>query len=170
MSVKLRRMRRSDIPAVVAIIAAHDKDDGRTAATYFSAKGISKKAWTAKTGRHWVAVDSRAVVGMCGAGEDDEGGHRVWWLGWFYVAKGYRGNGVGNALFQRAVRHVRERRGRKLFIDTGSGKAYARARKFYLRQGAVEEGLLRDFYGKGDHMVLYGLPLRGKAIQTPSET
>ncbi len=162
MSVTITRMRRRHIEAALAIIRAHDKDDAKAAKTYFARKARSRKRWRATSARHYVALDDNMVVGVCGVDKDVEEGVDVWWLGWFYVDASSRGGGVGKALFDRSVRFARKHGARKLFVDTGSGKSYRRARDFYAGQGAVEEGRLRDFYGAGDHMVIYGLALSGK--------
>jgi GNAT superfamily N-acetyltransferase len=159
MEPKIRRMRRRDVAAVVAIIVAHDVDDGAVALREFKRRARSRQRWRDPNARYYVALLNGVVAGVSGVVADDEEGENVWWLGWFYVAEGTRGQGLGKALFDRAVARARKRGGRKMFVDTSSTEGYAAARRFYEAQGCTEEGRLLDYYAPGDHQVLYGFPL-----------
>ena len=157
--MKIRRMRRRDVAAVVAIIASHDVDDGRSAEREFQRRARSKKRWKSDDARYFVAEVDGVLDGVSGVVADDEEGEDIWWLGWFYVTPTAQGMGVGGSLFERALRWARKQDGRKLFVDTGSTDSYADARRFYESRGCAEEGRLLDYYGPGDHQVLYGLAL-----------
>ena len=153
-------MKRRDIDAVVAVISSHDTHDARAARADFERRAGTPPSWKAPDARFWVAEAGDRLLGVCGAVADDGEGEGVWWLGWFYLAPDARGAGLGLRLFQKACRHARKHGGRKLFIDTSSSDGYAKARRFYEAAGGVVEGCLRDFYAPGEHMVIYGLPLR----------
>jgi GNAT superfamily N-acetyltransferase len=55
-----------------------------------------------------------------------------------YVGAAYRGTGVAGALLDDAERRVRERGHRRVWLAVASGNV--RARRFYERQGWVDEG------------------------------
>jgi ribosomal protein S18 acetylase RimI-like enzyme len=80
---------------------------------------------------------------------------RTWYLYWIAVDKERHGKGVGTSLLSYVETEVRKLDGRVLFIETSSLDHYAPTRRFYLKHGYDETGLLRDYYSDGDHMVVY---------------
>lgn len=81
-----------------------------------------------------------------------EGVLNVWWLG---VSPEEQGTGVGTALLRAAESLALDNGARIVVIETSSKEPQARARGFYLRQGYAECGRVPDFYGDGDHKVIF---------------
>ncbi|MHC5057630.1 MAG: GNAT family N-acetyltransferase [Planctomycetota bacterium] len=149
--MNIRDMTGGDLEAVIAVVALTDEDDAGAAREYFEGRR-----------RDFVAVDtSDGIIGVGGVLEDGGEGDRVWWLSWWYVHPGHQGRGVGGALMERSLRWVRERKGRKVYVDVSSLAVYAEARRFYAAHGFVEEARLKDFYAEGEDMVLMARPTAG---------
>lgn len=82
-------------------------------------------------------------------------------LYWIATAAALKRRGIGAALMHRVERHLRERGGRLLIIETSGRPLYEPTRRFYLRHGCVEAARLRDFYAPGDDKVIFTKTLAG---------
>jgi GNAT superfamily N-acetyltransferase len=72
------------------------------------------------------------------------------------VRKDQQGRGVGGKLLRFVEDDIRaKRRGRVLFIETGSLPHYEMTRQFYCKNGYEQHALLKDFYAAGDSMVVF---------------
>jgi ribosomal protein S18 acetylase RimI-like enzyme len=98
--------------------------------------------------------DAGAIVGFAYYGEAPMT-ERTWQLWWIAVAKSQQGRGVGSRLLRHAEDDIRSRRGRLLFIETGSLPHYEPTRHFYRKFGYEQHALLGDFYADGDSMVVF---------------
>jgi ribosomal protein S18 acetylase RimI-like enzyme len=67
---------------------------------------------------------------------------------------------VGHALLSEVEREVRSRGGRLLLVETSSMAAYARARHLYETSGYRREAVVRNFYARGDDLMIYVKDLR----------
>ena len=76
-------------------------------------------------------------------------------LYWVAVDKSAQGQGLGRALLEKSEQLIRQRGGRRMYIETSSRHDYAPTRTFYLRCGYQEEAVLKDFYAPGDDKVIY---------------
>lgn len=81
-----------------------------------------------------------------------EGVWNVWWLG---VSTEAHGMGAGQSLLRAAESHAHAAGARIVVVETSSGDAQARARMFYAKEGYAECGGVPDFYGDGDHKVIF---------------
>jgi len=79
----------------------------------------------------------------------------TWYLYWIAVTKQVQARGVGGALLEHVEACVRQARGRLLLIETSSLPHYEPTRRFYLKHGYEQAGVLRDFYADGDDMVVF---------------
>jgi ribosomal protein S18 acetylase RimI-like enzyme len=80
---------------------------------------------------------------------------RTWYLYWIAVTKATQSRGIGGELLRHAEDDIRARGGRILFIETSSLPHYQPTRNFYLKHGYEVTGVLRDYYGDGDDMVVF---------------
>jgi len=76
----------------------------------------------------------------------------IYWIG---VAPGWQGRGVGRALTDFAERAISERGGRLIVVETSSRDTYLPTRRFYEALGYREAARIADFYGPGDHKVVF---------------
>ena len=79
-----------------------------------------------------------------------------WQLYWIAVRKDQQGRGVGSRLLRHVEEDIRaKRRGRVLFIETGSLPHYEWTRQFYRKNRYEQHALLKDFYAASDSMVVF---------------
>lgn len=64
------------------------------------------------------------------------------------------GSGVGHRLLGAVVDDVRRRGGRRLVVETESTPGYARARRFYEREGLEEIARIEEFYRPGADKII----------------
>jgi GNAT superfamily N-acetyltransferase len=76
-------------------------------------------------------------------------------LYWIATDPAAQGQGVAAALFRAVEAEVRAAGRWLIVIWTSSRAEYAPARRFYLRLGCVESACLRDFYQRGDDLIVY---------------
>lgn len=83
---------------------------------------------------------------------------RLWNLYFLAAVPGRHRAGAGGVLVGHIEADLR-RRGdgvaRILIVETSSGDGYEHARAFYGKHGFVEEARIREFYGPGDHKVVF---------------
>lgn len=80
-------------------------------------------------------------------------------LYWIAVDPSARRQGVGVALLKGIQDEVRRSGGRLIVIETSGQERYAPTRAFYLSAGCEREAVIRDFYGKGDDLILFTIHL-----------
>src|SRR5262249_31508998 len=84
---------------------------------------------------------------------------RCWDLYWIAIDPGAQGSGLGQALIRHMEADLRERRARKIFIETGGKTSYGATRAFYEKSGYTEIAPIRDFFAVGDDKVIFGKDL-----------
>lgn len=75
-------------------------------------------------------------------------------LYWIVVDPARQGRGLGRALMAAVERAVLRAGGRRLYVDTSAGPAYAPTRAFYRACGYEIAAELPDFYAPGDGKVI----------------
>ena len=84
----------------------------------------------------------------------------VWWLGWFYVLPSEQHKGIGQILFDQTLKFCKNRKDcRKIYVDVSSLPEYITAKRFYIKNGFIIEGILKDFYDRGEDQFVMGLTL-----------
>nr|CAA9313522.1 MAG: hypothetical protein AVDCRST_MAG46-322 [uncultured Nocardioidaceae bacterium] len=83
---------------------------------------------------------------------------RCWNLYFLVVDKEYHGAGIGSRIVNEVEQRLRDLgpdKARILLIETSSTDQYANARVFYVARGYAEEATVRDYYGPGEHKVIF---------------
>ena len=84
--------------------------------------------------------------------------NRMWNLYFIAVSPSRQGQGIGGALLdhvERELLHAGPDVAQVLIVETSSTEQFALTREFYPKQGYVEEGRIRRFYGPDDDKVVY---------------
>ncbi|MFO1351697.1 MAG: GNAT family N-acetyltransferase [Gammaproteobacteria bacterium] len=76
-------------------------------------------------------------------------------LFWIAVDPRFQGQGVGRILLEQSEALIRDRGGRRVYIETSGRELYASTRGFYLKCGYEEAAFLEDFYAPGDGKLIY---------------
>jgi ribosomal protein S18 acetylase RimI-like enzyme len=88
---------------------------------------------------------------------------RTWYLYWIAVSKQIQARGVGREMMHHAEEAIRKANGRILLLETSSLPSYDLTRKFYLKQGYHQAGVLKDYYKDGDDMVVFSKRITPKS-------
>jgi ribosomal protein S18 acetylase RimI-like enzyme len=80
---------------------------------------------------------------------------RTWYLWWIVVSKQVQAKGLGSQLLKLAEDGARAEKGRLLMVETSGLPTYELTRKFYLKHGYEQAGVLKDYYADGHDMVIY---------------
>lgn len=77
-------------------------------------------------------------------------------LYWIAVNPEVQSKGIGSSLIKYIENHIKEGQGRLILIETSGKPSYEKERKFYEKNMYSEIVNIRDFYDKGDSLVIYG--------------
>jgi ribosomal protein S18 acetylase RimI-like enzyme len=143
-----------DIPSALNIIRAYDEDDAEEAQESYG-NGIADQ---------YCFCENQAVIGVVGAKPipDTDGSFG---LSWTYLHPDHRRSGKGSRMLQWILEIMRERDGRKAFVqasdysDPVAGDIYRDARDAYTQVGFVQELRQPDYYAPGESLLVYGLRL-----------
>ena len=83
---------------------------------------------------------------------------RIWNLYFLAVHPGRHREGIGTLLtfyVETSLRNAGSQVARVLIVETSSTDEYQSARSFYEREGFDREARVREFYGPGDHKIVY---------------
>lgn len=83
---------------------------------------------------------------------------RLWNLYFIAVHPSEQGSGAGSALLAHVESWLRDKGeevARVLLVETSSTDQYEDTRAFYARRGFDQEATIREFYGPGDHKVVF---------------
>ncbi|MCB1186597.1 GNAT family N-acetyltransferase [bacterium] len=147
-------MEPADTTRVLEIIHSHEPYDADCAKRYYS-EYFERYGGGMPGHLNYVAVDTSGLVqGVCGYSPDKYETEGVLWLTWFYVSKEAQGSLVGFRLYERVLADVKTLNCRKLCLDTCNTEQYHRALKFYTKCGFSISGIIENYYGHGEHMML----------------
>jgi D-alanine-D-alanine ligase-like ATP-grasp enzyme/ribosomal protein S18 acetylase RimI-like enzyme len=76
-------------------------------------------------------------------------------LYWIVVDAAGQGRGLGRELLTRSEARMRQRGGRRCYVETSGRRDYAPTRAFYERSGYGVEARLADFYAPGDDKLIF---------------
>jgi len=79
----------------------------------------------------------------------------TWYLWWIAVDKVSQGQGVGRKLMNHMEKHITNREGRQILIETSSAPWYKETRQFYIKNNYERVALLENYYKQGDGMAIY---------------
>ena len=103
------------------------------------------------------ALEGPAVVGAAYFAPEPFS-DRCWNLYFLVVDKDHHGRGVGGRIVNEVEQRLRDmgpNQARVLLIETSSTEQYVNTRAFYDALGYTQEATVRDFYGPGDHKVIF---------------
>jgi ribosomal protein S18 acetylase RimI-like enzyme len=156
--VEIRAARPEDLDSIEGIFKSYRSNyDWKYAKSYF-------RDYFAFPEQHpndvvLVGVLKEQIIGVIGYLQFYDEPKDIFWFSWLYVHKSKQGNRYGRTLLDRAVREVKSKGGRKLYMTTSSWRFYSRARYTYREYGFKEQGILKDYYEKGEHQIIYGMDL-----------
>jgi GNAT superfamily N-acetyltransferase len=76
-------------------------------------------------------------------------------LFWIGVHQDHRHRGLGRLLLAASEKAIRNRGGRRVYVETSSREQYEPTRQFYMRCGYRAEAVLEQFYGPGDGKIVF---------------
>ncbi|MBP7211336.1 GNAT family N-acetyltransferase [bacterium] len=76
-------------------------------------------------------------------------------LYWIAVHGDFRGKKIGSELLKRFEEWVKAKGGKKIVLETAGRELYNPTRIFYERHGYTEQGVVPDYYSKGDARVTF---------------
>jgi ribosomal protein S18 acetylase RimI-like enzyme len=66
-----------------------------------------------------------------------------------------RNLGIGRELLTRSLQIIENLGGGRIYVETSSRPQYGPTRVFYSNHGFEIEAVLKDFYERGDHKMIY---------------
>ena len=158
---EIREMTCSDVEIVINIIGQHLKYDARCAHRYFLEYFADLHRVQCLNEGHFVILEKgkAKILGVSGYTPDKYYTPGIYWLGWTYVDKEFRRRGLGSTLLQYVIDAVQQKKARKLYVDTSNDPIYHPAIALYKSFGFKTEGVLKNYYRKGEDFVILGKEL-----------
>lgn len=136
------------------VIRTHDEMDAAYAKRYYDEYFYTKAR---SRDQVYVAVTRlNKVIGVSGYFSESKEPRGIFWLAWTYVLPQYRRAGVGAVLLATIERVLRRKSARKLYLNTSGHSLYKGAIRFYIDHGFRWEGYLKDYYRKGEDLIILG--------------
>jgi ribosomal protein S18 acetylase RimI-like enzyme len=150
-SLVIRTARAQDLKVLLDIVRENLKYDVEFARRYYKLFFNDFDEMTEDDEVYVALIDGKAV-GVIGYARDYLSTDFSYWLGWFAVRRAHRRQKVGSKLLRRVEKDLKAMGKRKVFVsaeDSDSG-----AKSFYTRHGFRTEGVVRDYYSKGENELI----------------
>jgi ribosomal protein S18 acetylase RimI-like enzyme len=151
--VRIRPTTRDDYESIINILR---KTDNFTAEEIkiadellnsFFSQSFESGYWT------YTAVNNGVVGYVCyGPTPLTHGTYDIYWIA---VDPNLQGQGIGSELLNFAEADISQHGGRLIIIYTSSQEKYTATRNFYLKRGYNESARIKDYYKRGDDLVIY---------------
>jgi ribosomal protein S18 acetylase RimI-like enzyme len=76
-------------------------------------------------------------------------------LYWIAVDPNIHGKGTGSSLVRFMEEDLKSQGGNLILIETSGKESYENERKFYAKNGYEVQTIIKDFYRRGDDLVIY---------------
>lgn len=149
----IRRMTAADLPRVCQIVGEFDPALVSEARGVFLADLERDDEWPRRRCR-LVAECGENVVGTMGYGVGALPSDGVMWTDWLMVSRAARRGGVATALYLALEDLLRETGCEKVYLDVGTVYKQPDAIAFHARHGYRIEGILQDYWGAGEDLVV----------------
>jgi len=151
----IREAKIKDKDDILSIIGSYPllKWDKSIAQKYYDDYFSEKKDICLKGDAVYVGEVDNKVIGVIGYFLDRYETLNCW-LGWFYVHKDHQNKGYGTKLLDFIVEELKNKKVKKLFVDTSSDNAYKEALNFYLKRDFKKVTEIKDYYGIGEHQII----------------
>ena len=156
--LRLRRMVPTDLPAAAALVECFDRTLTAEAAEVFRSDFDRADEWPEHRYR-MVAEQGGNIVGTMGYGPGGIPGPGVRWTDWLIVAPDWRRRGIASLIYLELEAVLQSAGCRKVFLDVGTVYKQPDAIAFHARHGYRIEGILQDYWGPDDDLVIMAKPL-----------
>jgi ribosomal protein S18 acetylase RimI-like enzyme len=158
MSVRLRGLQAADVGPIEAILRANgpvfSEVEVRTAVEML-ASGLEPGSEKDPDGYRFLVAELDGKVAGYAVYARTALTLGTFDLYWIAVDPGVKGTGPGPALIKGVEEGARKDGGRLVVLETSSRPDYARARRFYEKQGYERAATIPDFYREGDDKIIY---------------
>jgi ribosomal protein S18 acetylase RimI-like enzyme len=105
--------------------------------------------------RFWIDEEGASVRGYVCFGKTPmtEGTYDLYWIA---VSPAHKGRGLGRALVQKMEAEIAAEGAYLVRVETSGLEDYEATRAFYVRAGYEVVARVRDFYARGNDLVIYG--------------
>ena len=76
-------------------------------------------------------------------------------LYWIAVDPNIHGKGIGSSLVKYMEKDLKAQGGNLILIETSGKDSYENERKFYIKNGYDTQTIIKDFYRRGDDLVIF---------------
>jgi ribosomal protein S18 acetylase RimI-like enzyme len=148
-NINIRLVKRSDLPALKAVIDSNDLFPSdmldEMISDYFNEQNGNNLWFTYER-------EKPIAIAYCAPERMTEG---TWNLYLIAAHSDYQGQGFGTSMMQYIEEVLVERGGRLLLVETSSLASFDRTRSFYRRCGYQEEARIPEFYQAGEDKIIF---------------
>lgn len=150
--IKIRQFTKKDKDALIKILDdIFNKEDSRAAKKDIIFESELKKDRIRDDWVYWVAESGRNLVGLVGIVDSKAGSP---WIAWLGVKKSHQGKGVGKKLLEHAIAEAKKRKAKQLLVEGGTLPMFKKANSLYRKYGFKDKFKIKDYWCKGDHLIV----------------
>jgi N-acetylglutamate synthase-like GNAT family acetyltransferase len=150
---EIRHAKKEDLESILDLVRDYESYDVEFAKRYYDL--YFQKDQIVEKDKVYVAKADGRTIGVIEFTRDYFANSFSYWVRCFVVHKDYRGKkeyNVAQRLLQKVQAELAKRKIKKLFVSTEDTNA--RAKSFFARNGFRIEGVLRDYYSKGEDQLI----------------
>jgi GNAT superfamily N-acetyltransferase len=151
--VQLDVMTPADLPGACELVRQFDRSLVEEAHQCFLDDLAHPAEWPTRRYR-LVARFRGSVVGTMGYGPGAFVNPGVLWTDWLVVDEAWRRRGLASMIYQQLEVQLRNVGCRRVFLDVGTVFKQPDAIAFHSRHGYRIEGILQDYWDRGDDLVV----------------
>lgn len=157
--VTVRWMAERDVDAALGIVEEFDAGLVDEARHTFINDLRQRNEWPVRRSR-LVALAGSDIVGTMGYGPGPLPSEGVYWTDWLMVRTDSRRLGIASRLYMKIEESLRSHGCRKVYLDVGTLWKQPAAVAFHSVHGYGIEGVLRDYWGTGEDLIVMAKELR----------
>jgi GNAT superfamily N-acetyltransferase len=151
--IKIRQFRKKDSGALIRILDdIFNKEDSRSAKKDIIFEAELKKDHIRDDWTYWVAEMDKKIIGFIGIIVYSKS--KSSWISWLGVRNKFQGKGVGKKLLERVIKEAKRTRAKNLLVEGGTLPMFKKANNLYRKYGFKDKFLIKDYWCKGDHLIV----------------
>lgn len=151
--IKIRQFRKKDSGALIrALDDIFNKEDSRSAKKDIIFETELKKDHIRDDWTYWIAETDKKIIGFIGIIVYSKS--KSSWISWLGVRNKFQGKGVGKKLLEHAIKEAKYAKAKNLLVEGGTLSMFKKANNLYRKYGFVDKFKIKDYWCKGDHLIV----------------
>lgn len=151
--IRIRQFRKKDKSALIRILDdIFNQEDRRAAKKDIIFETELKKDHIRDDWIYWIAEMDKKIIGFVGIIVYSKS--KSSWISWLGIRKKFQGKGVGKKLLEHAIKEAKKTKAKNLLVEGGTLPMFQKANNLYRKYGFEDKFKIKDYWCKGDHLIV----------------